>query len=224
MPIETGDAEGSDEKTAPVLDDVISAPVLLVACDYDGTISPHVDDPVRAAARSGVDRRAAVARIHPRHSCRRHLGPVAARPRRAEPAPTRSPSRRLPRIRVRTRLCERAAGADPTKPGRGGATARRDRCAGSGHDRGTQAGERRVPLPPGRARAGRGAGRRGPRGSRPAARGDSEARQDGHRAVARRDRQGRRADPHPAAGRSRRRHLHRRRPHGRGCVLDADRP
>ena len=48
MPIETGDAEGSDEKTAPVLDDVISAPVLLVACDYDGTISPHVDDPVRA--------------------------------------------------------------------------------------------------------------------------------------------------------------------------------
>ena len=48
MPIETGDAEGSDGKTAPVLDDVISAPVLLVACDYDGTISPHVDDPVRA--------------------------------------------------------------------------------------------------------------------------------------------------------------------------------
>ena len=48
MPIETGDAEGSDEKAAPVLDDVISAPVLLVACDYDGTISPHVDDPVRA--------------------------------------------------------------------------------------------------------------------------------------------------------------------------------
>ena len=48
MPIETGDAEGSDEKTAPVLDDVISAPVLLVACDYDGTISPHVDDPARA--------------------------------------------------------------------------------------------------------------------------------------------------------------------------------
>ncbi len=48
MQNELGDAEGDDGTTAPVLEDVISVPVLLVACDYDGTISPHVDDPTRA--------------------------------------------------------------------------------------------------------------------------------------------------------------------------------
>ncbi len=34
--------------TASALGDVVSAPILLVACDYDGTIAPHVDDPARA--------------------------------------------------------------------------------------------------------------------------------------------------------------------------------
>ena len=34
--------------TASALGDVVSAPILLIACDYDGTIAPHVDDPARA--------------------------------------------------------------------------------------------------------------------------------------------------------------------------------
>ena len=48
MPIAPGDTEGDDSRGTPVIDDVISMPILLVACDYDGTISRHVDDPAQA--------------------------------------------------------------------------------------------------------------------------------------------------------------------------------
>ena len=54
--------------------------------------------PRPGAARTGVDRRAALARIAPRHPRRGDLGPVVARPRRAEPPAPRGAPRRLPRL------------------------------------------------------------------------------------------------------------------------------
>ena len=89
---------------------IARVPQLLVACDYDGTLAPIVDDPThgRAAARGG--RRGPRAGRAAADHRRGGLRPGAARPGRAVPAAQRGAPGRQPRLRVRRRL-RRAARA-----------------------------------------------------------------------------------------------------------------
>ena len=83
---------------------IARVPQLLVACDYDGTLAPLVDDPTKADAAARGGRRPPGAGRAPADHGRGGLRPGAARPGRAVPAAQRGPPRRQPRLRVRRRL------------------------------------------------------------------------------------------------------------------------
>ena len=96
-------------------------PQLLVACDYDGTLAPIVEDPTQAVPLpEAVAALRALAAL-PQTTVGGRLRPGAARPRRAVPAAERGPPGRQPRLRVRRRL-RRAARA---RAGRAAQPARR---------------------------------------------------------------------------------------------------
>ena len=129
---------------------IARVPQLLVACDYDGTLAPIVEDPTqgRTAARVGGrgPRAGRAAADHRRGGLR----PGAARPGRAVPAAQRGAPGRQPRLRVRHRL-RRAA---RPRAGRGAhpaaRRAARDRRGAPGRPAGAQAGQRRGAHPRGR--------------------------------------------------------------------------
>ena len=158
MQIEAADTQGDGETGAPVMDDVISVPVLLIACDYDGTISPHVDDPARAMP----ERESIVALRSLASIPDTHVAVISGRSLRDLAALSRLP----PEVHLvgshgsefepgfATALPEQVR----LKPRRGGPPARGDRGSHTGSDRGAQAGQCRLPLPDRRARAGRGGG------------------------------------------------------------------
>ena len=122
------DRDGRSTRTcAPRSARIARVPQLLVACDYDGTLAPIVDDPTRP---SPLPEAVAAIRVAGRAAAdhrRGHLRPGAARPGRAVPAAQRGPPRRQPRLRVRRRL-RRAARA---RAGRAAHPAARPSCARS---------------------------------------------------------------------------------------------
>ncbi len=83
---------------------IARVPQLLVACDYDGTLAPIVEDPTQARPAAGIGRGRPGARRAAADDRRGRLRPGAARPGRAVPAAQRGAPRRQPRLRVRHRL------------------------------------------------------------------------------------------------------------------------
>ena len=103
-------ATAFDPELRAAIGAVARVPQLLVACDYDGTLAPIVDDPTHGRAAAGGGRRVCVAGRAAADHRRGGLRPGAARPGRAVPAAQRGASGRQPRLRVRRRL-RRAARA-----------------------------------------------------------------------------------------------------------------
>ena len=86
------------------LEHLARTPQLLVACDYDGTVAPIVDDPMAghpATRHGGRPPGPGRPAQHPRGD---HLRAVPAGPGRPLPPAHRDPPRRQPRRRVRPRL------------------------------------------------------------------------------------------------------------------------